>query len=295
MKIAVIRFSALGDIASTIPTLRALHYKPTIITTTVGYELLKDEFDHFLFLKNKKVLSVISLIHQIRKEKFDMVLDFQCNNRSQFICSLLNTKVFNNKNIDTLKSKDVFFDIATEAKIVNPRDVTFIPKKRNYIVLNCGSSPKWLSKRLPPSKWKEISDLLYDRYHLPFILTGDQNELEYVKSIAMHLCTPHEILAGKTSIQELKNILSDAYLTVTTDSGPAHISAAQKTPTIGIYGPTDWQRFAPFGPWSRAIYDHTFFKEGIPPSKSLIAVDHYFDNIDIRPALEELAPYLSSS
>ena len=292
MKIAVIRFSALGDIASTIPTLRALHYKPTIITTQIGFELLKDEFDHFLILKNKKIFSVLSLIKQIRKEKFDLILDFQCNNRSHFIGKMINAKVFNNKNIDTLKSKDVFYEIATEANIVNSQDLTFEKKKKTYIVLNCGSSPKWLSKRLPIEKWQEISKILYEKYQLPFILTGDSTETEYINSIAKHIIGQKEVVAGKTTIQELKVLLSNAFLTVSTDSGPVHISAAQKTPTIGIYGPTDWQRFAPFGPWSRAIYDHTFFKDGIPPQKSLIEIDHYFDHIDICSALEKLAPFI---
>lgn len=294
MKIAVIRFSALGDIASTIPTLRALHFKPTIITTQVGVELLKDEFEHFIILKDKKISSVLSLIRQIRKEKFDLVLDFQCNNRSHFISYMINAKVFNNKNIDTLKSKDVFYEIATEANIVNPQDLTFKKRDKTYIVLNCGSSPKWLSKRLPSEKWQEISKILHEKYQLPFILTGDHTEKEYVESIAEYIVGQKEVVAGKTTIQELKALLSNAFLTVSTDSGPVHMSAAQKTPTIGIYGPTDWQRFAPFGPWSRAIYDHTFFKDSIPPQKSLIEIDHYFDHVDICLALEELAPFIGA-
>jgi len=55
MKTAIIRFSALGDIAYTMPFLRALKVRPLIITTATGRELLKDEFDEFLLLKSKRL------------------------------------------------------------------------------------------------------------------------------------------------------------------------------------------------------------------------------------------------
>lgn len=292
---AVMRFSALGDIAGTIPTLRALSVKPTIITTAIGKELLKDEYENFIILKDKKVFSILSLILRIRKEKFKILLDFQCNDRSRFISKFSNAKVFNNHLLDTNHSTNIFFDIAKQANIVQALDTTFIPKEKSYIVLNCGSSPKWISKRLPFEKWHQISTLLYERYHLPFLLTGDTLEKEYIEEVAQYIVGTKEVVAGKTTIQELKKILKDAFLTVSTDSAPMHIAAVQKTPTIGLFGPTNWIRSAPYGPWSVAIYDTLFYADSIPPKRSMLEQNNYFSHIDITPALDKLSPYLGSS
>jgi len=289
---AVMRFSALGDIANIIPTLRALSVKPTIITTAIGKELLKDEYDNFIILKDKKIFSILSLIMRIRKEKFQILLDFQCNDRSRFISKFSNAKVFNNHLLDTNHSTNIFFDIAKQANIVQALDTTFIPKEKSYIVLNCGSSPKWISKRLPFQKWHQISTLLYERYHLPFLLTGDSLEKEYIEEVAHYIVGTKEVVAGKTTIQELKTILKDAFLTISTDSAPMHISAVQKTPTIGLFGPTNWIRSAPFGPWSVATYDHVFYPSGIPPQRSILEKNHYFDHIDISSSLEKIKIYI---
>ena len=82
-------------------------------------------------------------------------------------------------------------------------------------------------------------------------------------------------------------------MTISTDSASLHISSVQKTPSIGIFGPTSWIYAKPFGPWSTAIYDKVFYKEGKPPIKNRQEVDAYFDAIDITPALKELESYLN--
>jgi heptosyltransferase-2 len=45
-------------------------------------------------------------------------------------------------------------------------------------------------------------------------------------------------LAGKTSIQELIEYISNLDVFVTGDSGPMHIAAALNIPTVSIFGPT---------------------------------------------------------
>jgi ADP-heptose:LPS heptosyltransferase len=145
---------------------------------------------------------------------------------------------------------------------------------------------------LPLRKWREFSEVLYERFGLPFLLTGDKSEVEYVSEVAKAVVGKKEVIAGKTSISELKRVLKDAYLVVSTDSAPMHIAAVQKTPTIGIFGATNWIVSAPFGPWSVALYDRTLFKDGKPFAKNRLEVGNYYDNIDINEALERLKLYL---
>ena len=176
---------------------------------------------------------------------------------------------------------------------MGPLDFTFAPKPRDYIVLNVGSSAAWLSKRLPDAKWREIGALLHERFGLPFVFTGSADEREYVAGIARRLPGRAENRAGQTSIQQLKHLLADAYLTVSTDSAAMQISAAMKTPTIGLFGATNWIRSAPFGSWSRVVYDKTHYPDGIPPAVNSRECRAYYDHIDISDALQSLAPYLT--
>ena len=53
-------------------------------------------------------------------------------------------------------------------------------------------------------------------------------------------------LQGKTSLPEVAHLIGRAGLVVCNDSGPLHIAAATNTPVLGIFGPTDPQRYGPY-------------------------------------------------
>ncbi|MCC7300357.1 MAG: glycosyltransferase family 9 protein, partial [Verrucomicrobia bacterium] len=290
MKTAVIRFSALGDIAYTLPFLRALKVRPLIITTAMGRELLKDEFDEFLILKGKRLPDVLALIAEIRSRRFDLLIDLQNNDRSWAIDSLSGVKKkFTNKGMPHgVPALDNMMRILEPTGILGEPDTAFEPKPRKYIVLNVGSSEKWKSKRLPDYKWQEFAALLLKRYNLPFVLTGSPDEADYVTALAAKL--PGEIRnrTGKTSLQELKKLLGDAFLAVSTDSAAMHISAAMKTPTIGLFGATNWIRSAPLGPWTTVLYDRTVYPDDQPPEPNRTELGSYYDQINIAEGLDRL-------
>ncbi|SDB46845.1 heptosyltransferase I [Desulfonatronum thiosulfatophilum] len=53
-------------------------------------------------------------------------------------------------------------------------------------------------------------------------------------------------LTGKTSLQELLKLLSEARLVIGNDSGPLHLAAALGVPTLALFGPTDPARYRPY-------------------------------------------------
>ena len=294
MKVGVLRFSALGDLALALPFIRALTVKPVVLTMPLGQALYQDEFETFVVLKDKSALSQFRFMRETRRQRLDALFDLQSNDRSRLLTRFSGAgRVYDRTfKAHVFPAVEAWQKIMEPSGLLRPLDVTFTPKPRDYIVLNVGSSPAWFSKRLPAAKWREISAALHDRFGLPFLLTGSPDERDYIAGIARHLAGRCENRAGQTSIQELKRLLAGAFLTVSTDSAAMQISAVMKTPTVGLFGATNWLRSAPFGPWSRTAYDKTFYPDGIPPTENTRECKPFYDHIDICPALEELAPYL---
>jgi len=54
-------------------------------------------------------------------------------------------------------------------------------------------------------------------------------------------------LAGRTTLAELAGILGESHLHLGVDSAAPHIASAVGTPTVTIYGPSDWRYWAPPG------------------------------------------------
>lgn len=308
--LCLLKFSALGDLAQLEPFLPTLskHYEITLFTSPIGYAYYKSSahIRHFIILPSKRLFDILKTIPKYI-HRFDYFVDLQGNDRSKFLSFFAMTQCYSNYQenfeIATLtddlapyivKNSMYHLDLYSILASLNISFsfLPYTPKPKEYIVLNCGSSPKWISKRLPLTKWKEIATLLYDTFQLPFVLTGDASERAYIEEIAQYIGKECQVVAGTTTLQELRETLKNAFLTVSTDSASMHISAVIGTPTIGIFGPTNWLRSAPFGPWSATVYDTVFYSNGEPPVKNSQKVDHYFDAIDISDALTKLMPYL---
>lgn len=297
IKVGVIRFGALGDVAMALPFLRALTIKPLVITAPAGRELLSDEFVDFVVMDGKSIMAQARFLRELRRQRLDVLIDLQSNDRSRVMSRMAGAgKIFERDFPPrALPAAAAWQKILAASGLLGPLDLTFTPKPRNYIALNAGSSPQWLSKRLPDRKWHEISALLRERFNLPFVLTGSPDEREYAAHVARHIEGPAEIRAGQTSLQELKRLLAGAFLTVSTDSAAMHISAAMKTPTIGVFGATDWIRSAPFGPWARVVYDRARYPDGVPPAQNLQSPGPYYDHVDIAETLQSLSGYCGCS
>ena len=295
MKVGVLRFSALGDLALALPFIRALGVKPAVLTMPFGQALYQDEFEVFAVLKDKSPVSQFRFVSEVRRLRLDALIDLQSNDRSRFLTRFMGAERVYGRRFPphVFSAQEAWRRMMEPSGLMGPLDLTFTPKPRDYIVLNTGSSEVWRSKRLPAAKWREISAVLHERFGLPFILTGSSDERDYVAGIAGRLAGHCENRAGQTSIQELKHLLAGAFLTVSTDSAAMQISAAMKTPTIGLFGATNWERSAPFGPWSRTVYDKVYYPGGTPPAVNSQVCLPCYDHIDISEAVEALAPYLA--
>ena len=68
------------------------------------------------------------------------------------------------------------------------------------------------------------------------VLVGDRGDLEEVSRIPLEAEAID--LVGKTSLKDLVGVIKNSKITVSNDSGIAHMSAALSIPTVVIFGPT---------------------------------------------------------
>ena len=127
-------------------------------------------------------------------------------------------------------------------KLLNGDNITPF---RRWITLNPFS--RWQYKEWEHGKWVHVVDWLWEEYGIPTVMVGAPEEREKAINIASQCKGKIYNFAGKTTLDELAAVLRLSGLHVGVDSAPPHIAAAVNTPTITIYGPSDWRDWAPRG------------------------------------------------
>ena len=98
-----------------------------------------------------------------------------------------------------------------------------------------GSAKRWY-----PSEFAKVAIKLSSKYDIKIF--GGPGETDIASDIAESLeeagISNYENLAGKTSVEELIENISNLDLFITNDSGPMHVAAAFSVPTVAIFGPT---------------------------------------------------------
>src|SRR3989339_1040 len=93
-----------------------------------------------------------------------------------------------------------------------------------------------------PERYAEVADYLIKKLHAKVILTGSKKEI----GLAEHV--PGENLVGKTTLAELIKTIATYDIYIGVDTGPMHIAAALKVPTVAIF-PTKFVKPSEWGPW----------------------------------------------
>lgn len=277
MNILIIRFSSLGDLVTLEPTFRAIRYfyedsKISFLTTGIGKGLYQDSnyFDEYILHK-----SVFSSIQKLKNNKYDIVINLQCNKPSHYINFFLKKDLVVNKSYSfkdkllglKVKSKtireiieatnsislnkiDKYFDEVQELIKLPVRQKSLLENltsDKKYIAISTGTSERWLSKKWGIDNYSSlISKLIENNFQI--ILVGSALELEDSQILLKKY--PQIIsFVNKTDLTELKNLLANVDIFIGNDSGPAHIAAGVGTNTLTIFGSTDIKHCVKFMPY----------------------------------------------
>lgn len=295
MRILILKPSSLGDVIHALPVLRLLKkaHPQAEIYWWILEELAPiladdpDLTDLFLFERKKwKSLDFwprkLSQIREMRKLRFDWVIDLQGLARSGTLAWLANGALTIGLD-DPREGASGFYDIrvsrpsyGTHAvdwylEVVKAlgipvhHDFEWLPRRSlaagapawasdrtRRIILNPGA--RWENKRWPAEYFGRLAALLSREYpECEIVVLGGKSDTALGAEI--YRAAPGHVtnLAGKTSIPEMIELIRECEVMVTNDTGPMHIAAALGRPLLALFGPTNPKRTGPYGQVERVL------------------------------------------
>lgn len=293
-KILVIKIWGMGSIILASPLFENLRRN---FPEAEIWFLTKDGFEHIyngkffnkietIKLKGffRAVYDFLMLVANIRRNKFDLVIDLEIVARYTSLLSYLSgakVKVgfeITGQNKDKLydfkvlyhESKHISETFLNTIRILGIKTVLYDPEPptcldedklslifkkydifKPYVVVNINASELAYQRRLAPEKFgliiKNINNL-FPEYSI--VLIGSKEEIDYVGKFRKNFLSKSKNiidLSGKTNLKELFSILSKASLMISNDSGPAHAASVSKVPLIVFFGPESPVVYGPLG------------------------------------------------
>jgi heptosyltransferase-1 len=337
-KILIIKPSALGDIIQAMPAACCLaqSFPDAQISWFVRpeYSALIENHKciHKIILFDRSKLGkwwykpvafaqLVRLISQLRKEKYDIVFDFQgrfrsaifawfsdCKKRIGMTPTQEITAPFYTSRIapSSVHLVDFFLDMvcaagAKRAKVQfglkpQPQAIAETQKilsahqvnKAGYAVFVPGATVE--AKKWPVENFAVLADKVHKKYQCNIVVVGTEAERETAEELQELADVPVINLAGRTNIRRLIAALAGAKIVVSNDTGPAHIAAALGVPMVLIFGFTNPARVGPYGrPQTVAAVDAD--KRGLDVESSNPA--HDIKNVSVESVFEIITRQLS--
>ena len=133
-----------------------------------------------------------------------------------------------------------------------------------------GSAKRWY-----PEKFAEVAIVLSKQFDI--VIFGGPSEVDIANDIEIELQKNHVSnyinLAGKTDIKTLCRKIAGLNLFITGDSGPMHVAAAFKVPTVALFGPTKENETSPWYNPKSIIVKHTI--DCAPCMKRICPLKHH--------------------
>jgi len=226
-----------------------------------------------------------SLLQQIKKERFDVALDYSLDHRYSLIAKILGIKKrigYNYKKRGRFLSDKIdlngyskkhiveyylgllkFVDILSKNKnldlFVSEHPLTRIRNILRYegikendpiIGIAPGAGGSWGAdaklKHWQPLRFAELADKIIDNFGAKVLILGDASERNIADIIVAAMKNKPVDLVGKTTLGELVAAIKSSRLLVTNDGGPLHMAVALGIKTVSIFGPVDEKVYGPY-------------------------------------------------
>lgn len=294
-RILAIKPSSLGDIFHVFPALELLRRNfPEAELDYLVHPAFAEVLDYSPFPVSRRILfnrkrmgelstlmpEFLNLIREIRRNRYDLVIDFQGLTRSAIFALAAkggpvagfarprepvarlgyrlafdvqpghaverNVNLVNAlcKKNDPVPSPLLPENPAHTAELHNLAGA--LPEE--LVALLPGS--RWVTKKFPPALFADVVRRIHaERPQCVFAVLGAASDCIEQAAIraAIGPGIPLLELAGKTSLGVMVETLRRSRLVISNDSGPMHAAAALGRPVFGLFGPTDPEKTGPYG------------------------------------------------
>ena len=295
--IAIIRLSAMGDVAMTVPVIRALvEQNPEVRITVVSRPFFKPFFDGMdtvnffaVDVKNqhKGLLGVLKLYSDLQKLNIDAVADLHNVLRSKIIRTLFalsgkkvaftnkgraekkaltrsKNKVFKplqsmfERHVETFKKLRFTVDLSKpnfpKKAILSNEILSISGKKESFHWIGIAPFAQYDSKVYPQDLMQNVIDELASSRSLGitkiFLFGGGKKEIEVLNQFSKEKENVI-VVAGKLTLQQELELISNLDVMLSMDSGNAHIAAMLEIKVITFWGAT--HPFAGFSPFNQPL------------------------------------------
>jgi len=258
----------------------------TFLCSKVNYDIVKmwdfiDKIVVFRFdLFFKKPWVVFFQIFQLFKERFDLAIDFEQWFRNTAIVAFLTSKVsvgfktpkqFKHYLFDIfvphvkgrhevlcfcdlvkvvgveVENKNLFLKIdkGAEEKIRSLLKNFGIEEKK-YVIIHPSCGIHGYYRQWDVEKYAEVAEYISSKGY-KIVITGNKDDIQIANKLQKLISYETLNLAGKTNIQEIVVLINLSKFVICGNTGILHIAAALNIPTVAIHGPTDPNKWGPWG------------------------------------------------
>lgn len=114
-----------------------------------------------------------------------------------------------------------------------------------FAILNPGGG--WVTKLWHAEKYGALADSTWEEFGIRTVVTGGPDDGELVERVLAN-SRSGKAFAAAPSLKGFYETAKLAEIYVGGDTGPTHIAVAAGTPTVGIFGPTEWWRNGSLNP-----------------------------------------------
>jgi lipopolysaccharide heptosyltransferase II len=291
MKILILKPSSLGDVVQALPVLRLIksQHRQADVWWWIDEglaPLLEGDPDlagivHFRrrrWGKPRHWPEMIRAVVELRRQRFDWVIDLQCLARTGAIAWLANGRLL--VGLDEVRegsrgfydlivrrpsyhthATDWYLGVLPPLGVPVSMDFDWLPERRGaaeavrqkwprgserWIAIQPGA--RWLNKRWPVEHFAALTRLLATRApDLRFAIMGGNEDRALGAQILAAVPERSLDLTGQLSLSEMIEWLRRCDLMLTNDTGPMHVAAALRKPVVGLFGPTTPSRTGPYG------------------------------------------------
>ncbi len=243
--------------------------------------------DAVISVEPRKMIDILLMLFRLRREHFDLsICIYPSGLRSAFIGYLSGAKERLGQELSLFKGYRWLFTRQTPIKEVkhavlmnldflellnlDPREANMglilnlteedlrfssdflkdnkIEKKERIVAIHAGGGRFTAAYRnWPLERFAKVADSLIERFNAKVILIGGSGDKASEEAM-LHMMEHKPITAvGKASLKQTAALVQKADLLICNNSGPMHIAAALKTPTISIFGSADPRIHRPWG------------------------------------------------